>query len=135
MRKWKPKFYIVYPMAMIDHIHWPEGAPYRCAANLTGMLKFVLNTGAIGAEIKLIWNWKHREIIMEKNNVSSEDIDNYVKANSCMLSFLSERTRDRAAKILKDFGGVGFIYVNSYRDVILQQAFYFKNKEFNNKQK
>lgn len=130
MRKWMPKFYIVYPMPMVDQIQWPEDAPYRCAANLPGMLKLVLNTGAIGAEIKLIWNWNHRRIIMEKNDVTSDDIDNYVKANCCMLSFLSEQTRDRAAKVLRGFGGKNFIYADSYRDVILQQAYFFKNKAF-----
>ncbi|MDH6358953.1 hypothetical protein [Parabacteroides sp. PF5-9] len=132
MKSWKPKYYIVYPMLLVDQIEWPEGCAYRCAANLPSMLKQLLNTKSIGAEIKLIWNDNHRRIIMEKNNVTSEDIDNYVRADCCMLSFLSERTRKRAAKLLTELGGKGFIYVNSYGDLILQQAYHYKNKRFKN---
>ncbi len=48
-----------------------------------------------------------------------------------MLSFISERTRARAVKKKKKIGGKNFICVNSYRDVILQQAFFNNNKTFN----
>lgn len=132
MKKWKPEFYIVYPRTMIYKIEWPDGAPYRCCANLAEMLQFVLNTESIGSEIKLIWNYNHRKIIMDKNNVTSEDIDNYVKASSSILSFMSKKIRDRVKKKLVDLGGNDFIYVDSYRDVILQQAYYYKNKQFKN---
>ncbi|MCD8178067.1 MAG: hypothetical protein LUE98_11845 [Tannerellaceae bacterium] len=130
MKSWNPKFYIVYPRSLVDQLEWPEGCAYRCSANLSLMLEHVLNTKSIGSEIKLIWNYEHRKIIMERNNVTSEDIDNYVKADTNMLSFLSERTMKRAGKALSAMGGKNFIYVNSYRDVILQQAYYYKHKQF-----
>lgn len=47
-----------------------------------------------------------------------------------MLSFISEGTMKRVAMALKNMGGENFICVNSYRDVILQQAFYRHNKKF-----
>ncbi|WP_250716472.1 hypothetical protein [Bacteroides fragilis] len=115
---------------MVDQIEWPKGCDYCCVANLASMLQDKLNCKSIGAEIKLIWNYEHREIIMEKNNVTSEEIDDYVKADCNMLSFSSERTRKRAVEFLTKIGGKNFICVNSYRDVILQQAFFNKNKTF-----
>lgn len=107
-KSWKPKFYIVYPRIMVDQIEWPEGCDYRCVANLASMLGDKLNCKSIGAEIKLIWNYEHRKVIMDKNNVTSEEIDDYVRADCNMLSFLSERTRARAVKFLTKIGGEEF---------------------------
>lgn len=134
-KSWNPKFYIVYPRIMVDQIEWPEGCDYRCVANLASMFGDKLNCKSIGAEFKLIWNYEHRKVIMDKNNVTSEEIDDYVRADCNMLSFLSERTRARAVKFLTKIGGKNFICVNSYRDVILQQAFFNNNKTFNFKKK
>lgn len=127
---WKPKFFIVYPDELIDQIEWPEGWGYRCVATLPSMLKEVLKVETIGSEIKLIWNDRHRNIMLEKNSISNEQLDDYLRANCSMLSFKAKGTMKRAVKALEKMGATNFVCVNSYRDMVLQQAFYRKNKKF-----
>ncbi|MBD9179636.1 MAG: hypothetical protein EGP82_10770 [Odoribacter splanchnicus] len=128
---WNPNFYIVFPYSLAYQINWPEGWGYQCVANLPLMLKEVLNVSTIGSEIKLIWNEDHRDTMIKKNEITYEQLDDYLKSDCSMLSFLSEGTMKRAVKALKRMGAVNFVCVSSYRDVILQQAYYRHNKNFN----
>ena len=132
---WKPRFYIVYPYSLVDQISWPEGWGNKCVANISSMLREVLNVSTIGSEIKLIWNDEHRYIMLEKNSITNKQLDDYIKSNCSMLSFISEGTMKRAVNALKSMGAINFICVNSYREVILQQAFYRHNKSFDNQTK
>jgi len=134
-RKWIPAYYIVYKDELAYMIAWPNDCSYRCVANLANMLKTVIKK-RIGSEMKFIWNDYHRNEIISKNNVTSEDIDNYVRSNTAMLSFMSSDVREKAVKGLIKLGANpnDFICVDSYRDVILQQSYYYKHKEFIPKQ-
>lgn len=127
---WKPNFYIVFPYELAYQINWPEDWKYQCVDNIPKMLKEVLHVGTIGSEIKMIWNEHHREVMLEKNNITDEQLEDYLHADCSMLSFLSPGTMNRAVKALEKMGATNFICVNSYRDVILQQAFYRHNKKF-----
>lgn len=128
----KPKFYIVYPNRIIDEITWAENAPYRCGANFPGMFESVLKLpdNSIGSEIKLIWNNEHRNTIIQKNDVEYDDVENYLKADCSILSFEEQNIRDMVSMQLDILGGKDFVCVDSYRDVILKQAFYRLNKTF-----
>jgi hypothetical protein len=128
--KWKPKYFIVYPNVMNDNLKWPENWGNTCRANLAAMLRQVLNTKSVGSEIKLIWNDQHRYTVLKDNQVNYSQLDNYLKAECGMLSFLSQTTRKRADKALRQMGGEGFVYVDNYRDVILYQAHFRINKKF-----
>ena len=128
---WKPNFYIVFPYSLAYQINWPEDWKYQCVANIPKMLKEVLNVSTIGSEIKLIWNENHRDTMIKKNGITYEQLDDYLKSDCSMLSFISKGTMKRAVKALERMGAVDFVCVSSYRDVILQQAFYRHNKHFN----
>lgn len=127
---WKPNFYIVFPYSLAYQINWPEDWKYQCVANIPAMLKEVLNV-SIGSEIKLIWNEEHRDAMIKKYDITYEQLDDYLKSGCSMLSFISEGTMKRAVKALKQMGAMNFVCVSSYRDVILQQAFYRHNNHFN----
>ena len=126
----KPKYFILFPYIMIENMTWPDNCDYRCAANLPSMLRQKLNVKTIGGEIKLIWNDEHRNIILKKNNITNEQLNDYIKSNSCMLSFLSNMTRKRVMKYMDKLNAIGYVCVENYRDVLLYQAFYQNNKKF-----
>ena len=130
MKLWKPKFYIVFPYSLTSQIEWPKEWGNTCVANMPAMLREVLKIKTIGSEIKLIWNYQHRQLILQKNCITNEQLDFYLKSDCSILSFLSIRTRKRAVKALKEMGGEGFICVDNYRDVIIQQAIYKQTGKF-----
>ena len=47
-----------------------------------------------------------------------------------MLSFSAKGTMNKTAKLLNQLGADNIICVDSYREVILQQAFFKNNKKF-----
>lgn len=116
---------------MVDEISWPDKWGHQCVGNLPDMLREVLGIKSICGEIKLIWNEDHRWRIKEDNQVSHHEIDDYIKADCNSLHFASEKSMKRAEKELSTRGGKGFICVDNYRDVIIQQAFYRHNGFFN----
>ena len=126
---WKPKFYIVYADSMIQQVAFPEGWA-MCTANLPTLLRELLNISTIGSEIKLIWNLEHREIMLEKNGITNDQLDAYIKADCNMLSFTTKGTMRRVVKELKKMGCENFVCVDNYKDMILQQVFYQQNKYF-----
>lgn len=123
---WKPKFYILYSYDEADKLKWPDGW-HECLANIPTMLQKELKTKAVGGEIKLIWNDAHRRSIIDRWNVTSKEIDEYVQAKSCMLSFMSAGTRARAAKELARRGMDKVVFVEDYKDVILYQSHFKVN--------
>jgi hypothetical protein len=129
--RFKSKFFIVFPRKLVDEISWPDTWGSHCVANLPTMLSEVLGIKFICGEIKLIWNEDHRWRIKEDNKVSHHELDDYLKADCNSLHFASEKGMKRAAKELTDRGGKGYICVDNYRDVIIQQAFYRRNGSFN----
>ena len=126
----KPKYYIIFPYRMIDEMEWPKGCDYRCPANLPSMLRDQLNVQTIGGEIKLIWNDTHRYEILKKNSITNEQLNDYLMSNSCIVSFISNGTRQRALKCLDKLGAKGYVCVDNYREVLTYQAFYKNNKKF-----
>lgn len=96
------------------------------------MLREILNVSTIGGEWKLIWNNNHRRQVIKQNNISSQDLDDYLKADCSMLSFSAKGTMTKTAKLLIELGADNIICVDNYRDMMLQQAFYKKNKKFSN---
>ncbi len=109
---------------------WPSDWGNVCPANLSPMLSEVLKVKAIGSEIKLIWNASHRHAVVKDNNVTYQQLEDYLKADCSLLSFQSVRTRTKAVKAIEKMGGKGFICIDSYREVILSQAHYHVNKSF-----
>lgn len=130
--KWKPKFFIVYPDKMIHQIKWTANWRNHTVSNLPGMLREILNVSTISTEFKLIWNNNHRWQVIEQNNISSSQLDDYLKADCSMLSFSAKGTMNKTAKLLIELGADNIICVDNYRDMMLQQAFYKKNKKFSN---
>jgi len=128
--KFKSKFFIVFPRKMVNEITWPDTWGNQCVANLPDILKEVLGIKSICGEIKLIWNEEHRYRILKDNQVSHQELDDYKKADCNSLHFNSEKSMKRAAKELTDRGGKGFICLDNYRDVIVQQAYYKRNNSF-----
>lgn len=128
--KFKSKFFIVFPRKLVKEISWPDKWGNQCVGNLPDMLREVLGIKSISGEIKLIWNEDHRWRIKEDNQVSHHEIDDYIKADCNSLHFASEKSMKRAAKELTDRGGKGFISLDNYRDVIIQQAYYKRNNSF-----
>lgn len=127
---WNPQYYIVYPTSMVEQIKWPEDWENTCEANLPAMLKEILNDKHIGSEYKIIWNNEHREKIIRECDVTYQQLEDYERANTNVLSFLSKETMLQAAEALKRMGAKNFICVDNYRDVILQQAFYRHSHNF-----
>lgn len=128
---WNPKFYLVYPDEIIDQIPWPEECDYQCVAHFPSMLRQVLKIDAIGSEIKLVWNDWHRNEMLKRNNITSDQLENYLKSGCSILSFEDRDVMDKVATTLRNMGITNFVCVESYREVILQQAFYKENKRFN----
>lgn len=124
----KSKFYILYKHGMENQIQWPEGWGNTCRANLASMLQEVLNTKAVGGELKLIWNYQHEKEIRTKYDITYDQLQDYLKAESGSLHFQSEGTRKRAAKALEKMGAKDLVFVDNYRDVLLYQA-HFRNHE------
>jgi len=133
-KKLKEKFYIVYSNGGIEAMQWPESwkNKHQCRANIPAMLNEVLNIKSTGSEIKLIWNDWHRSVTIKNNDITYSDLDNYLKAESGMLWFISEYTRQRAIKALSKLGATDMVCVDNYRDVILYQAHFRLNKKFPN---
>ncbi len=129
--KRKSKFFIVFPRKLVNEITWPDAWGYQCAGSLPDMLRDVLKVKSIGSEFKVIWNEQHRWSLVKDLDITIKDLEDYLKADCSMLSFVSERTMKLAAKELTDRGSSDFICVDNYRDVIMQQAFYRQNKSFN----
>jgi nucleoid-associated protein YejK len=128
--KWKPKFFIVYPDKMIHQIKWTDNWGCHSVSNLPEMLREILNVSTIGTEWKLIWNNNHRWQVIEQNNIFSQELDDYLKADCSMLSFSAKGTMNKTAKLLIELGADNIICVDNYRDMILQQAFFKNNKNF-----
>ena len=119
---------------MINELTKPEGYGYLCAGNLSEALQDLLNVKQIGSELKLIWNNQHYYQVIKDNNILPEDLDDYLNAECCIISFKTEFTMKRALKKLKSMGMTSeIICVDNYRDVILQQANYKRTGEFNHK--
>lgn len=104
----KSNFFILYDNSINKQIKWPEQWGNTCMANLAPMLREVLNTTAIGSEIK------------------------YIKANCGSLHFQSKGTRKRALIALQNMGATNLICVDNYRDVLIYQAYFHNNKTFPN---
>lgn len=129
---WNPKYYIVYPRKMINELKRPDDWQFICPGNLSEVLEHVLKveTG-IGSEMKLIWNDWHRRSVIEDNNITSDDLDDYLRANASILSFKSKAMMNKVLKTLKGMGAVSeMVCVYSYRDVILQQACFKRTGEW-----
>ena len=126
----KSKYYLLYEDGMENSIDWPEGWGYRCKANLSSMLREVLNVNTISIEIKgILGSWHHREIMIN-NDVTYEDVEHYVKSDTGSIHFSSKRTRKKAVKALTEMGAKNLILVDSYRDLILYQAHYYHHRKF-----
>jgi hypothetical protein len=128
--KWKPKFFIVYPDKMIHQIKWTDNWRNHTVSNLPEMLREILNVSTIGTEWKLIWNNHHKWQVIEQNNITALDLDDYLKADCSMLSFSTKGTMNKTAKLLIELGADNIICVENYRDMMLQQAYYKNNKKF-----
>ena len=128
--RFKPKFYIVYPHSSVNDLEWECTTHYRCMGHIPNMLQELLNVKTIGSEIKWIIDNHHRYSLMEKYNVTSEDIDNYVKSNCGLISFTAKGTRSRALKEMKRLGAKEMYLADGYRDVLLSQANYRLYKTF-----
>lgn len=121
--KWNPKYYIVYPRKMIYELKKPDGWGYLCSGDLPEALQLLLNTKAIGGEMKLIWNEQHRWNVIRDNKIEYNDLEDYIKSDCSMISFKTEFMMNRALKKLKEMGSKSeVICVDNYRDVILNQA-------------
>lgn len=128
MKRFNPKYYIIYPRKVIDELTPPEGWSLY-PGNLGDALKELLNVKAIiGSEIKLIWNSGHRWSIIQDYNITPEDLDDFLKADCSLLSFETAALRNRVLKQLKKMGlKTEVASVDCYRDVLLQQAQYHRH--------
>ena len=126
----KPKYYIVYPHKSVNDLKWECTTHYRCMAHIPIMLQELLNVKTIGSELKWIIDSSHRWELMQDYNVTSEDLENYVKSNCSIISFAAKGTRKRALQEMKRLGATEMHLADSYRDVILSQANYRVNKTF-----
>lgn len=112
-------------------MEWPENTPYRCPGNLSEMLCRVFKTERIGSEIKCLLNDKHIRDLINDHKVTYEDLSNYRDAKCSMIYFQSSMLRRRAELLLDKLGKPAeYVSVDDYRDVILQQANYFKTNSF-----
>lgn len=126
----KSKFFILYEHGMELEISWPEGWGNTCRANLSSMLGEVLNVNTISIEIKGILNGLHHREMVNKYDVTYEDVEDYVKSSTGSIHFQSAGTRKRAAKSLMKMGAENLVFVNSYRDLILYQAHHYNHGKF-----
>mgnify|MGYP000666069510 CR=1 FL=1 len=126
----KSKYHIIFPNEMVYKMDWPEGCDYCCPANVPSMLRDKLNVQTIAGEIKLIWNHEHRMEILKDNNITDEQLDDFLKADCSNIHFAAEGTRKRALKYLDKIGATGYVCADSYRDVLLFQAHFENNGEF-----
>lgn len=125
----KTKFYIVYDYKMTDEIELPN--PWGTFPHaIHCFLREELNVNTIGAEIKWIIDWNHRQELIKDHNVTSENLDDYVKAKCSLFSFKANGTRKRAVKELEKRGAKSFVLVDNYRDAILTQAHFYNYKKF-----
>lgn len=129
---WKRKFFLVYPRKIVNEITWPSDWGNQCSGNLSEMIREQLNVKrGVGSEIKLIWNDDHRRQLIRDYNISSSDIDDYIKADCTLLTFRSERLMTRALKLLSKMGATSDpCQTTEYRDVIVQQAEYYRFGKF-----
>lgn len=115
---------------MIHQIKWTDNWGCCSVSNLPEMLREILNVSTIGGEMKLIWNKNHRWQVIQQNNISSQELDDYLKADYSMSSSNAKGTINKTAKLLIELGADNIICVYNYRDMILQQAFHKNNKKF-----
>ena len=128
----KSKHYILYEHGMELLINWPDGWGNTCRANIPSMLKEVLNVKSISTEIKgILGSWHHREIVTN-NEVTYQDVEDYVKSSTSSIHFQSPGTRKRAVKALMKMGAESLVLVDSYRDLILYQAHHYNHGKFPN---
>lgn len=126
----KAKFYLLYKHGMEDIIKWPEKWGNTCRGNIAPMLQEVLNTGAVGSEIKLIWNDHHRRTLIRTYGITHQQLEDYLKANTGSLLFQSAGTRSRAIKALHKMGATELYAVDDYKNVMLYQAHFKNHGEF-----
>lgn len=126
----KSKFFILYEHGMELEISWPEGWGNTCRANLSSMLREVLNVNTISIEIKGILNGLHHREMVNKHDVTYEDVEHYVKSKTGSIHFSSKGTRKRAITALTKMGARQLIEVDSYRDLILYQAHHYNFGKF-----
>lgn len=129
---WKPKYYIVFSDKSMDDLKWECTTHYQCYAHIPNMLQELLGVSTIGGELKICFGWWHKSEMVKKHNVTYDEIDDFFAANTHILSFSAEGTRKKAVKQLLRLGAKGLCLVDSYRDAILYQAYYHKNKSFPN---
>ncbi len=127
---WKPKYFIVYPHKSVDNLRWECTTHYACMAHIPNMLRELLGVSTVGREIKLIWNFQHQSEMKDKYNISYQQLEDYIKSNCSMLSFTAKGTRKRAIKELKRLGAKELCLADSYRDMMLMQAFYRNHQSF-----
>lgn len=128
MSNWKAKYFIVYPHKSFDDLKWECTTHYACRAHVPNMLQEILNVSTVGGEIKLIWNHHHEREMIERFNITYEELDDYIKSDCSMISFSSKRTRKRALKELKRLGAKEMCTADGYKDMMLIQAHYRKNR-------
>lgn len=125
----RKKYYIVYPYKMCAQVVVPS--PWGSfPAALTGLLKELTGAKYLGSEIKWIVNYDHRKSLIEDHNVTSEDLDDYLKSNCHIFTFTNKLHRKKAIKELLKIKASNFISVDTYRDVLLNQANYARNETF-----
>lgn len=121
-----PKYYIVYPYKMTNEVQVPEGWGSFPHA-LTVLLKELTGAKYLGSEIKWILDGGHRRSLMNDYNVTSEDLDDYLKSGCHIFSFTNKLHRQKALEELTNMKARSFIAVDGYRHVLLTQT-YFKRK-------
>lgn len=127
---WNPKYFILYRHGMEDIIQWPKKWGNTCRANLCSMLQEVLKTENVGSELKLILDAQHAYQVRQNNKISYQELEDYVRARTGSLHFHSKRIRQKALIALKEMGARELLLVDSYREVLLYQAFFHRNSRF-----
>jgi|SRR5690606_17279691 len=126
----KPQFFIVYPYSSVDNLQWECTTHYRCMAHIPNMLQELLNVKTIGSEIKLIWNEQHRRQVLKDNDLTYQQLEDYLKSGCSMISFSAKGTRQKAYNEMKRLGAKEMFFADSYRDMVIAQANYRRFKEF-----
>ena len=66
--------------------------------------------------------------MIERFNITYQELDDYIKSDCGMISFASQVTRKRALKELKRLGAKDMCIADSYKEMMLIQAHYRRNK-------
>ena len=126
----KSKYYIVFPRKMVEEIEWPEGWGNQCAGNVAEMLRDHLEIKRIAGELKWFISESHRWEVIRDHNITYQDTENYIKSDCSTLHFNSKIAMKKAETALKKMGAKKLVCVDSYREVILQQAYYQLYRQF-----